>query len=553
LGAGASIPAGLEGIDRLTEMFEDHLKGEPKNAYDFIKEMLRKEYSKVDLEHILEQLNEFIVGPRETSHLFYSEKDERIDKYKQVFPDLMQQIKVFLREKLEVKYDVDYLIGLKGFFEGFRLDIFTLNYDSVIETFCEKESIDYTDGFELGWNPKIFVKEGNGVNLYKLHGSLYWFRTDDGKLVKIPLKYLLTNKDLWYYTDEKITESMIYPATIKEMEATPYSYLRETFKSKLLNVKLIVVVGYSFRDKEILTLIQEQFRWNKELWLLVVDLDPDTVKARICGVDRNLIDRTVTLQINVKQAFGQKIINNTVNGLQGAIQQENRYLSMFSRVTDYDNLERELLNTEFYYENIGHFTRIKLLVEQFLSSDFAEFNGPSVELATKLFRSSLKFGLVSVIQGDWMNAELWFQIFGGLAIHDEYYVICENDSDNAIKNYEESWKNARQKEIPWSSYRKKLINFADIYSVSEELTNLTENEIREKVKAVMDSIKSANTISKHTPFIDVNKLAQAKREIIQSIGSIGFIYSVPQLLDFISSKRSGTNTLLRKWDPTKLC
>jgi len=34
LGAGASIPAGLEGIDRLTELFENELDGESKEAYD---------------------------------------------------------------------------------------------------------------------------------------------------------------------------------------------------------------------------------------------------------------------------------------------------------------------------------------------------------------------------------------------------------------------------------------------------------------------------------------------------------------------------------------
>lgn len=94
---------------------------------------------------------------------------------------------------------MDYLLGLKGFVNSNNvIDIFTLNYDSVVETYCEKENINYSDGFELKWDFNNFEKIKKGNRLYKLHGSLYWFKTENNKLVKIPIKHCNTDGITYY-------------------------------------------------------------------------------------------------------------------------------------------------------------------------------------------------------------------------------------------------------------------------------------------------------------------------------------------------------------------
>jgi len=71
LGAGVSIPAGLSDIGELTQTFESKLSDDLEKPYYFVKQILEKKWGKVDLEHILQQLNEFVIGTRETSTLFF--------------------------------------------------------------------------------------------------------------------------------------------------------------------------------------------------------------------------------------------------------------------------------------------------------------------------------------------------------------------------------------------------------------------------------------------------------------------------------------------------
>ena len=113
LGAGVSIPAGLKGIKTLTKLFEEGLEGRHKEAYDFIKARLETKYDYVDIEHILQQLNEFVYGTRETSYLFYGKPDDKLEGYQNEFFRLVNEIRVFLRETLEADFKINYLSGLE--------------------------------------------------------------------------------------------------------------------------------------------------------------------------------------------------------------------------------------------------------------------------------------------------------------------------------------------------------------------------------------------------------------------------------------------------------
>lgn len=551
LGAGFSIPAGLLTIDKLTHSFEEEkLDDNFKEAYVYVKDVLKKKYTKVDIEHVLQQLNEFVIGQRETSYLFYGEQNGLLGKHSDKFLGLIDEIKLHFREKLEVKTNVDYLIGLKGFLEDVKVaDIFTLNYDSVIETFCEKENIEYTDGFELTWNPQQFERE-YGVNIYKLHGSLYWFKTDRGKLVKIPLKHLQTDKEILYYTGEKISESMIYPATIKELEANPYSFLREKFKDKLSGADLLVVVGYSFRDREILNLLREQTTTNTDLWLLIVDLHPKKVKRRICEDNRTLIDRTVTLEKDARQAFGQRILNRQVLDILRALNEEKNYLARISGIPEYKSVEHELQTIVFRYKDLNHFSRIKSLIEKVFSTDFEDFDGPNYQLANHFFVCAFGFAVESCRSHNWKSAELWLQIFCGLLIHYEHSLIAEFGTE-AARRYRQIWEETRRRKIPWgtagASYT--TLDLKKSIDVNPQISE--EPKIVEKIESLIDSMKNLIEVVGSPSDARARRMNVYNANVLN--GKTGLIYSVPQLLDLISTKFDGKDSFVKKWNPGIVC
>jgi len=143
-----------------------------------------------------------------------------------------------------------------------------LNYDATVEIFCENRGIKYTDGFEPDWNLARFDGENNQINLFKLHGSLYWFRTKSNKTVKVPMKGLQSSL-LRYLTDEEVSEMMIYPTLEKNKQSGVYSWLSQKFKDELNHSDVCVIMGYSFRDGDIKESILESLSSNHNLWLII--------------------------------------------------------------------------------------------------------------------------------------------------------------------------------------------------------------------------------------------------------------------------------------------
>ena len=62
------------------------------------------------------------------------------------------------------------------------IKFFTLNYDGLIEIICELNQKKYSDGFSPYWNPINF--EEKEVQIFKLHGSLFWLSLVQVKKLK---------------------------------------------------------------------------------------------------------------------------------------------------------------------------------------------------------------------------------------------------------------------------------------------------------------------------------------------------------------------------------
>jgi hypothetical protein len=131
-------------------------------------------------------------------------------------------------------------------------DIFTLNYDIVIEASLEVLQIPYLDGFrgaENAYFDQTFyeddLKRSPFFRLYKLHGSINWIRDEDASVRRHP-----------YDRDASGARHVIYPSEQKYFQSQygVYESLLSRFRARLReerpNNKLIVL-GYSLLDDHI--------------------------------------------------------------------------------------------------------------------------------------------------------------------------------------------------------------------------------------------------------------------------------------------------------------
>ena len=131
-------------------------------------------------------------------------------------------------------------------------DIFSLNYDTVLEASLDEVRIPYVDGFRgtnRAWfDPDTFDDAGTGVlyRLFKLHGSINWTRDDAGHV----RRGRNANEDA---ADEPI---IVYPSEQKYLQTQfgVYETLLGRFRNRLRASDVnncLVVLGYSFNDEHI--------------------------------------------------------------------------------------------------------------------------------------------------------------------------------------------------------------------------------------------------------------------------------------------------------------
>ncbi len=132
------------------------------------------------------------------------------------------------------------------------VEIFTVNYDLLLETALENSRVPYFDGFigsmrarfhtqlvegspgsDREWMPPFFVR------LWKLHGSVNWAWQDDNQIFRIGQPVSEDRVAAIYPSDTKYEESRRVPFVVLQDRLRRALYQAET---------LIIVAGYSFGD-----------------------------------------------------------------------------------------------------------------------------------------------------------------------------------------------------------------------------------------------------------------------------------------------------------------
>ena len=141
--------------------------------------------------------------------------------------------------------------------------IVTTNYDRVAEYACNSMGLLYQTGFAPGyvqkWESADRVKLFHGqkpssvVKIWKIHGSLDWFRTADDRTVGLPVFELLS---------ENYTPLIVTPG-LNKYEKTYEDPFRTTINgadAALKGASAFLCIGFGFRDQHIHPKIIERSR-----------------------------------------------------------------------------------------------------------------------------------------------------------------------------------------------------------------------------------------------------------------------------------------------------
>ncbi len=103
--------------------------------------------------------------------------------------------------------------------------------------------------------------------LYKLHGSVTWYRSETGDYVRSDV---LTVKDTTTSVAEKpLVPLILYPGR-KLQYIEPIIYLLRELEEQIKNIKYMFVIGYSFKDDHIARLFRYAATKNRELIVFLI-------------------------------------------------------------------------------------------------------------------------------------------------------------------------------------------------------------------------------------------------------------------------------------------
>jgi hypothetical protein len=189
---------------------------------------------------------------------------------------------------------IDQYDFLKACFEDnnfIKLDIFTLNHDTIIEQNLAHHCLPFIDGFDSPannlrpWKPELYDSSGErDIRLFKLHGSVNWFRFDHLQHPSIAI----ASGDIWHTKDA--TGKYNWPSegrpemllgTFNKMlsySKAGYSQLHNHFHTSVHSSHCLIVSGFSFNDKAINSTIIDWASSSEPRKMVIIHPNPDALK-----------------------------------------------------------------------------------------------------------------------------------------------------------------------------------------------------------------------------------------------------------------------------------
>lgn len=260
LGAGASYPFGIPMMRELYTGFSEYIATRRPHCSALMDRIADNAQATLDLEALITQLDKIravrdgleVLEKNAATDLGEDlEKADELRGYLDAY--LIEVCEQFSRDKVEA-----ILTRFVRFCHSHNSYIFSTNYDRLIETASDIESVPCADGFEQGSSrPESAwlggAKQGVGIRLIKLHGSVNWYREDSSQTVfRLEKGYSLPSHEYRLtHGDKALRPLMIIPTLEKVVLQNPYATLLTAFSDALLEIDVLVIVGNSMRDEHI--------------------------------------------------------------------------------------------------------------------------------------------------------------------------------------------------------------------------------------------------------------------------------------------------------------
>jgi len=280
-GAGTSMAMGLPGIWDLTTQVIDNLDPEDKGQVEFILNHI-KEHSKNGDNPTIEDLLNYIRMIRQVT--YEKEANEYCGINGEIAVKLDRKICKAIHEILstkenEISAEPNGLLSMQKFIawynwsgQDFSREIFTLNYDLIIEKSMESLQVPYFDGFVGAYEPFFYTQSVEEIDhenklpnswtrLWKLHGSLGWYWKQENNTARVVRLGAQTPNDA-------LDELVIYPSKDKyeSSRKQPFVTYLDRLKNYLRDGEMIFLIsGYSFGDEHINEVIFNGLRQNHRL------------------------------------------------------------------------------------------------------------------------------------------------------------------------------------------------------------------------------------------------------------------------------------------------
>lgn len=238
-----------------------------------------------------------------------------------LFSSLDKKIKLKLLPEWLSPNSYSFLSPLKEFFQvypndTFRMDIFSLNNDMVIENFFaenhNKPWRGFSNGKWVGLEEENIPNDFGRINLYKLHGSLDWVRLDSGDFKD---EESLSEQEKGHIEEEH-SPYLIFGQGTKTFSVEPFFSLIQHLRKKLNDKSYFFVIGYSFFDPYINNLLIDAVKGtSKKLIIINPVFGPEQLKTKN-GTENKLITKDEFLRISYPDGISDKNLANYIEEIQ---------------------------------------------------------------------------------------------------------------------------------------------------------------------------------------------------------------------------------------------
>ncbi len=272
IGAGCSACAGKPLIGKLTEQVLENAEEKLLQEFNNLRQTGDRRATVEDLINYLLRYRDVLDVLANGSH------PVTIDEIDRWLTQIKQKIVSNILDDWEASpYHERFLRRLRN--QRQSRDIFSLNYDTLLEASLDELRLPYIDGFrgtERAWfDPQTFDEKGTAAyRIFKLHGSVNWTRDSEDHVRRGRNANRVDAEPIVVYPSERK-----YLQTQYGVYETLIGKFRDRLRSSDAN-NYLIVLGYSFNDEHINEAICDSVNAQSSNLTVVAFVGPEDDRAK---------------------------------------------------------------------------------------------------------------------------------------------------------------------------------------------------------------------------------------------------------------------------------